>query len=156
MHIRLIAVGDRQPSWVDEAFSIYSKRLPREWKFRLDRIAGVRRANKDKSGNAMQSEGKLILARIEANEQVVLLDERGKQMTSPALAARLADWQTDGRDLCFIIGGADGVSTECRDRADFIWSMSDLTLPHGLARVLFAEQMYRAWSLQAGHPYHRE
>lgn len=156
MHIRLLAVGDRQPSWVDEAFIIYSKRFPREWKFRLDRIAGVRRAKKDKSNNAKQSEGQQILARIEANEQAVLLDERGKQMTSPALAARLADWQTDGRDLCFIIGGADGVSAECRDRADFIWSMSDLTLPHGLARVLFAEQMYRAWSLQAGHPYHRE
>ena len=156
MHIRLIAVGDRQPSWVDDAFGVYSGRLPREWKFRLDRIATVRRTKNDKSKSAMEAEGEQILARIDANEQVILLDERGKQMTSPVLAARLADWQADGRDLCFIIGGPDGVSATCRERANSIWSLSELTLPHGLARVLFAEQMYRAWSLQVGHPYHRE
>jgi len=104
----------------------------------------------------MIAEGEQILAKLDPTEQVVLLDERGRQLTSPKLAARLAEWQADGRDLCFIIGGPDGVSTACRDRADTVWSMSDLTLPHGLARVLFAEQMYRAWSLQVGHPYHRE
>ena len=156
MHIRLIAVGDRQPSWVDDAFGVYAGRLPREWKFRLDRIATVRRTKNDKSKSAMEAEGEQILARIDPNEQVILLDERGKQMTSPALAARLAGWQADGRDLCFIIGGPDGVSAICRERANAIWSLSELTLPHGLARVLFAEQMYRAWSLQVGHPYHRE
>ena len=156
MHIRLIAVGDRQPSWVDDAFGVYAGRLPREWKFRLDRIATVRRTKNDKSKSAMEAEGEQILARIDPNEQVILLDERGKQMTSPVLAARLADWQADGRDLCFIIGGPDGVSAICRERANAIWSLSELTLPHGLARVLFAEQMYRAWSLQVGHPYHRE
>ena len=156
MHIRLIAVGDRQPSWVDDAFGVYSGRLPREWKFRLDRIATVRRTKNDKSKGAMEAEGEQIFARIDPNEQVILLDERGKQMTSQVLAARLADWQADGRDLCFIIGGPDGVSATCRERANSIWSLSELTLPHGLARVLFAEQMYRAWSLQVGHPYHRE
>jgi 23S rRNA (pseudouridine1915-N3)-methyltransferase len=156
VHIRLLAVGDRQPSWVDDAFTVYSGRLPREWKFRLDRIATVRRGKNDKSKNAMAAEGEQILAKLGADEQVVLLDERGKQMTSSGLAARLADWQSEGRDLCFVIGGPDGVSSACRERANFIWSLSDLTLPHGLARVLFAEQLYRAWSLQAGHPYHRE
>ena len=156
MHIRLLAVGDRQPSWVDEAFAAYSGRLPREWKFRLDPVATVRRSKNDRSKNAMQAEGEQILSKLKADEQVVLLDERGKQMASSGLAARLADWQTDGRDLCFVIGGPDGVSSACRDRANFTWSLSDLTLPHGLARVLFAEQLYRAWSLQAGHPYHRE
>jgi 23S rRNA (pseudouridine1915-N3)-methyltransferase len=104
----------------------------------------------------MGAEGQLILAKISAKEQVVLLDERGKQLTSQMLAARLSDWQTDGRDLCFIIGGPDGVSSACRERADFVLSLSNLTLPHGLARVFFSEQMYRAWSLQSGHPYHRE
>jgi len=156
MHIRLIAVGDRQPSWVDDAFGAYAGRLPHEWKFRLDRIASVRRAKNDKSNSAMEAEGEKILAKIDPNEQVVMLDERGKQMTSMALASRLADWQADGRDLCFVIGGPDGVSPACRERANFIWSLSNLTLPHGLARVLFAEQIYRAWSLQAGHPYHRK
>jgi len=104
----------------------------------------------------MEAEGEQILAIIGANEQVVLLDESGQQMASQALATRLSDWQSDARDLCFVIGGPDGVSSACRERANFVWSLSALTLPHGLARVLFAEQMYRAWSLQAGHPYHRE
>ena len=156
MHIRLIAVGDRQPSWVDDAFTVYAGRLPREWKFRLDRIATVRRTKNDKSNSAMEAESEQILAKIGPHEQVVLLDESGKQMTSPALATRLAGWQADARDLCFVVGGPDGVSAACRDRANSIWSLSNLTLPHGLARVLFAEQMYRAWSLQVGHPYHRE
>ncbi len=156
MHIRLLAVGDRQPSWVDDAFGIYSGRLPREWKFRLDQIATVRRGKNHRSNNAMEAEGEQILAKLGADEQVVLLDERGKQMTSSGLASRLAGWQTEGRDLCFVIGGPDGVSSTCRERANFIWSLSDLTLPHGMARVLFAEQLYRAFSVQAGHPYHRE
>jgi 23S rRNA (pseudouridine1915-N3)-methyltransferase len=156
MHIRLIAVGDRQPSWVDDAFGVYSGRLPREWQFRLDSIATARRSKNDKSKAAMDAEGEQILGKISPDEQVVLLDERGKQFSSSELAAQLHSWQSDGRDLCFVIGGPDGVSSACRERANSIWSLSKLTLPHGLARVLFAEQMYRAWSLQIGHPYHRE
>ena len=156
MHIRLIAVGDRQPSWVDAAFDVYTARLPREWRFRIEQIPLARRSKNDKSGKPRQVEGERILGRVAADEQAVLLDERGKQMTSPELAARLADWQADGRDLCFLIGGPDGVSDACRSRASFVWSLSRLTLPHGLARVLFAEQLYRAWSLQTGHPYHRD
>lgn len=156
MHIRLIAVGDRQPDWVDEAFDAYAARFPHEWKFRLDALSAARRGKSDKSTRARDEESAGILARIKDDEQVVLLDERGRQFTSQALAARLGAWQRDGRDLCFVIGGPDGVSGACRERADLTWSLSDLTLPHGLARVLFAEQMYRAWSLQSGHPYHRE
>lgn len=156
MHIRLIAVGDRQPAWVDDAFDNYSARLPREWKFRLTSIATAHRSKNDKSNKAVQAEGVQILAGIDTTEQVVLLDERGKHYSSSELSKRLADWQADGRDLCFVIGGPDGVSTAVRERANSTWSLSHLTLPHGLARVLFAEQMYRAWSLQAGHPYHRE
>ena len=156
MHIRLIAVGDRQPSWVDDALGTYTGRFPREWKFRLDTIPTAHRSKNDRSGKAVEAEGRQILSRIDSAEQVVLLDERGKQFTSVELAACLADWQADGRDLCFVIGGPDGVSADCRNRAKLCWSLSKLTLPHGLARVLFAEQMYRAWSLQAGHPYHRE
>lgn len=103
----------------------------------------------------MEAEGELILARLNAAEQVTLLDERGKQLTSKGLAGRLSDWQSDGRDLCFVIGGPDGVSDNVRQRADTTWSLSQLTLPHGMARVLFSEQLYRAHSLQTGHPYHR-
>ena len=155
MHIRLLAVGDRQPSWVDDAFGKYTERFPREWKFRLDTIATVRRNKNDKSRQAMEAEGTLILGKLAATEQVVLLDERGQQLTSKSLAAKLTDWQTDGRDLCFVIGGPDGVSDAIRQRADMMWSLSKLTLPHGMARALLSEQLYRAWSLQTGHPYHR-
>ena len=155
MHIRLLAVGDRQPSWVDEAFGTYTQRLPREWQFQLDVIPTVRRNKNDKSLQAMEAEGELILGKLESSEQVVLLDERGKQLSSKALAAQLSRWQADGRDLCFVIGGPDGVADTCKQRADFTWSLSQLTLPHGLARVLFAEQLYRAHSLHTGHPYHR-
>lgn len=156
MHIRLLAVGDRQPGWVDDAFNNYTGRFPRDWKFRLDCIATARRSKNNKSQQAKAAEGEQILSRIKSTEQVVLLDEKGTQMTSQALAGKLTDWQTDGRDLCFVIGGPDGVAEKCRQRADACWSLSKLTLPHGLARILFAEQMFRAWSLQTGHPYHRE
>jgi 23S rRNA (pseudouridine1915-N3)-methyltransferase len=156
VHIRLLVVGDRQPSWVDDAFGIYTARYPREWKFRLDAIPTIRRNKNDKSHQAMKVEGELILAKLASTEQTVLLDERGKQLTSKSLASKLADWQSDGRDLCLIIGGPDGVSDAVRQRADMLWSLSELTLPHGMARVLLAEQLYRAWSLQTGHPYHRE
>lgn len=155
MHIRLLAVGDRQPSWVDDAFGIYNERLPREWKFRLDTIPTIRRSKNDKSQRARDAESDVIMSKLAATEQLLLLDERGKQLTSKSLAGKLSDWQTDGRDLCFVIGGPDGVSAACRERADFTWSLSQLTLPHGMARVLFVEQLYRAWSLQTGHPYHR-
>ena len=156
MHIRLLAVGDRQPSWVDDAFGIYTERFPREWKFRLDTIATVRRNKNDKSRQAMEAEGELITAKLNQTEQVVLLDERGKQLTSKSLASKLSDWQSDGQDLCFVIGGPDGVSDSVRQRADMLWSLSQLTLPHGMARALLSEQLYRAWSLQTGHPYHRD
>ncbi len=155
MHIRLVAVGDRQPAWVDDAFAAYADRLPRDWKFRLDGIATVKRSKNNRSGRARETEGGLILDKLAADEQVVLLDERGRQLTSKSLAERLSVWQSDGRNLSFVIGGPDGVPDTVRQRADFTWSLSGLTLPHGLARVLLAEQLYRAWSLQAGHPYHR-
>jgi len=155
VHIRLLAVGDRQPSWVDDAFGIYTERFPRELKFRLDTIPTVRRNKNDKSRQAMEAEGELITAKLGSTEQVVLLDERGKQLSSKSLASKLSDWQADGRDLCFIIGGPDGVSDRVRQRADMMWSLSQLTLPHGMARALLSEQLYRAWSLQSGHPYHR-
>jgi 23S rRNA (pseudouridine1915-N3)-methyltransferase len=155
MHIRLIAVGDRQPSWVDTAFENYSQRLPQQWQFRLDLIATAPRTKNSAAETAKLAEGQKVLAKIKAPECVVVLDERGKEFSSQELAARLDDWQSDGRDLTFVIGGPDGVSEACMDRADLRWSLSKLTLPHGLARVIFAEQLYRAWSLTTGHPYHR-
>lgn len=155
MHIRLIAVGDRQPSWVDAAFDNYLKRLPRQWQFRLDTVAISPRSGKSSGAQAKKSEGAKVLAKIRDKERVIALDEAGKQWSSRELADRLGEWQRDGRDLTFVIGGPDGLSADCLERANLLWSLSRLTLAHGLARVLFMEQLYRAWCLLSGHPYHR-
>ena len=152
MHIRLLAVGDRQPSWVDSAFEHYAARLPRQWQFRADTIATVDRRKAD----AVGQEGSKLLARLRPTERLVLLDESGRQYTSRELADQLERWQSEGDDIAFVIGGPDGVSDDVRRKAGFVWSLSKLTLPHGLARILFAEQLYRAWSLTTGHPYHRD
>lgn len=155
MHVRLIAVGDRQPSWVDDGYSEYQDRLPRHWQYRLHELPISPRTSA--GGNAaMEAESRKVLDKLRPGEYVVLLDERGKSITSREFGSRLADWQAEGRDLCFVIGGPDGVSDDLRNRADFVMSLSVMTLPHGLARVLFAEQLYRAWSLTQGHPYHRD
>ncbi len=156
MHIRLLAVGDRQPSWVNEACERYFGRFPRAWSFQLHTISTIHRSKNDKSRQALNAESEGLMSRLQPDEQLILLDESGTQMSSIGLAAKLADWQRDGQNLCFVIGGPEGVSQKLRKRADTIWSLSLLTLPHGLARVLLAEQLYRAWSLETGHPYHRE
>lgn len=155
MHLRLIAVGGRQPAWVDAAFADYSARLPRHWKFTLHTISAARRGGHGSAADAMALEGDRINAELKASERAVMLDERGTELSSVELAKLLNDWQVDGRDVCFVIGGADGFSDACLSRADFRWSLSRLTLPHGLARVLCAEQLYRANSVNDGHPYHR-
>lgn len=155
MHVRLIAVGGRQPSWVDEAFSTYALRLPRQWKFRLDTVATVRRRKNSDADAAIEAEGQRVLDMVKTAEQVVVLDERGIELSSTGFSAKLSSWQAAGKDLVFIIGGPDGVSKALAARADFRWSLSRLTLPHGLARVLFAEQLYRAWTVATEHPYHR-
>lgn len=154
MHLRLIAVGDRQPAWVDDACRNYSGRFPSHWKFRVDAIPTVRRSKAGQS--AADAEVDIILSRLKPGERLVLLDERGKSLGSKPFAKQLSQWQNDGRDIAFVIGGPDGVNALCRERADFTWSLSALTLPHGLARVLLMEQLYRAWSLATGHPYHRD
>lgn len=155
MHIRLIAVGARQPGWVASAFDSYVRRLPGQWRFQLDTIAPGARSGDPDTRKVVIAEGQKILRQIKPSERMVLLDERGAQFSSAELGQTLAEWQGGGRDLVFVIGGPDGVSEECMTRADLRWSLSRLTLPHGLARVLFVEQMYRAWTLSTGHPYHR-
>lgn len=154
MHIRLLAVGGRQPGWVDEAFATYASRLPKEWRFELDVLpVAVRR--KGESAAAVSREGQAVLGALRKRESLIALDEGGELHDSAALAKRLGRWLSAGRDLCFVIGGPDGLSAECLAQASEQWSLSRLTLPHGLARVVAAEQLYRAWTLQSGHPYHR-
>lgn len=155
MHIRLLAVGDRQPGWVDDAFDAYAGRMPRDWRFRIDAIPTAKRGKSQDASRAIAEEGERLLGRLKPGEALILLDERGKRLDSKAFSSQLESWQEDGTDIAFVIGGPDGVSEAVRERAGFALSLSDLTLPHGLARVLLAEQLYRAWSLSTGHPYHR-
>lgn len=155
MHIRLIAIGARQPPWVDAAYDELALRLPRQWQFRLDAIATAKRPRGSDEHAARGTEGRKILDKLKNADFAVLLDERGKQFTSREYADVLDRWQKLGQDIVFIIGGPDGVSPEVRERANLVWSLSRLTLPHGLARILLVEQLYRAWSISAGHPYHR-
>ena len=156
MHIRLIAVSDRQPAWVGDAFDEYAKRLPGQWRFRLDVVSTARRSGDHSgAGKAVETEGSKVLRQLKPSEQVVLLDETGQEYTSAGLAEQLRSWQSAGSDLTFVIGGPDGVSAACRERANSRWSLSHLTLPHGLARIVLVEQLYRASTLLQGHPYHR-
>lgn len=155
MHLRLIAVGERQPDWVEDAFKDYVARLPKTWKFRLDTVSTAKRFKSGSTQQAMEAEGRLILDQIRPTDCVVVLDERGKGLTTVQLEQQLADWLAGGRDLCFVIGGPDGLSSDVKKRADSTWSLSKLTLPHGMVRVLLAEQLFRAWSMSTNHPYHR-
>jgi len=154
MHIRVLAVGARQPSWVTEAVREYARRLPKNWRFSLHELPTAKR-EKHAGDGAKAEEGRSILAALGEGERLIALDEGGRQVSSSGLSAWLSDWQSDGRDVGLVIGGPDGLSAECLERADTSWSLSKLTLPHGMVRVLLVEQLYRAWSLQVGHPYHR-
>jgi 23S rRNA (pseudouridine1915-N3)-methyltransferase len=144
------------PAWVDEAFAEYQKRLPREARLTLTEVKPEKRDGGKTAAQAMAAEAQRIAAALPKTGLLVVLDEHGKQVTSPQLAQKFQDWLAGGRDVALIIGGADGLAPEIKARADWTWALSPLTLPHGLVRVLVAEQLYRAHSILQGHPYHRE
>lgn len=154
MHIRLLAVGRRPPRWAAEAFDDYAKRLPRAFGFE-GRMLSPARGRGDVE-RARVEEGERLLAALGSGDRVIALDEHGTAWSTRDLAHSLAEWEHGGRDVALLIGGADGLSTACLARADRQWSLSPLTLPHAMVRVVVAEQLYRAWSINAGHPYHRD
>jgi 23S rRNA (pseudouridine1915-N3)-methyltransferase len=157
MRLRVMAVGTRMPDWVDSAFNDYWRRMRATWKLELIELSSASRRH---SGGAAQaaknSEAQKLLAMIAPRDFVVTLDEHGVQKTTLELAQWLEQRRASGKDLAFILGGPDGLAEEVLARAHLRWSLSRLTLPHGLVRVLLAEQIYRATTLLAGHPYHRE
>jgi 23S rRNA (pseudouridine1915-N3)-methyltransferase len=156
MRVRILAVGTRMPAWVDAGVDDYARRLRTHWKFELLEIAAGKRSASQPAERAIAAEGERVLAALRPGEQAIALDERGVAMTTRELASRLAAGERDGRDLALLIGGPDGHAPAVRQRATEAWSLSKLTLPHGLARVLLAEQLYRAQSLLLNHPYHRD
>jgi 23S rRNA (pseudouridine1915-N3)-methyltransferase len=155
MHIKLIAFGHKMPSWVSGGFTEYIKRLPREFHFQLCEIPLQKRAKNTDYQRLLQQEGQTMLAQIAQDSHCVSLDIRGKAWNSEQLAKQLACWLENGRDVCFLIGGPEGLAPACLTRAEQTWSLSSLTLPHPLVRIIFAEQLYRAWTLLSEHPYHR-
>jgi 23S rRNA (pseudouridine1915-N3)-methyltransferase len=155
VRIHLLSVGRRVPAWVDQGYREYAKRLPRECDLRLVEIESVRRRKGREAAGARREEGERMLAALPKAARVIALDECGTTWSTRELAAALAVWLADGRDLALLVGGADGLADACRARADQHWSLSPLTFPHPLVRILVAEQIYRAWSLLRGHPYHR-
>jgi len=155
MRLRLIAVGGRMPDWVQTAFDDYVKRLPRELRMELVEISLATRGKNADIARARQLEGERVLKALPDGQRTVALDERGASWSSLDLADQLRRWQQDGRDVALLVGGPDGHAPEVIRRAEQKWSLSPLTLPHALVRVLVAEQIYRATTLIAGHPYHR-
>jgi 23S rRNA (pseudouridine1915-N3)-methyltransferase len=150
----VVAVGHRVPAWVDAGFAEYAGRMPRDARIQLLALKPAPRGGPLK--RVLETEGERILAAIPAGCYKVALDERGAPLATMEVARRIAGWRNAGRDIAFVIGGADGLSENVKKSADLTWSLSPLTLPHGLTRVLLAEQLYRAVSILHNHPYHRE
>jgi 23S rRNA (pseudouridine1915-N3)-methyltransferase len=156
VRVRLIAVGSRMPKWVREAYEDYITRLGSGLKISLVEIEPGARSAGRPPAKAMEAEGQKLLGALRKEEYAVALDEHGVEMTTRELAAWLKTRMQDGRDLAFLIGGPDGFVPEILARSDFKWSLSRLTFPHALVRVVLAEQLYRAHGVLTNHPYHRD
>jgi 23S rRNA (pseudouridine1915-N3)-methyltransferase len=155
MKLLIVAVGQRVPDWAQTAWDDYAKRFPPELKIELKAIKTEPRGSKTLD-TLLAAERERIQAAIPKNAHIVALDERGTHLTTKGLAQRLREWQLQGDDVALVIGGPDGIEPAYRQAAHERVRLSDLTLPHAMARVLLVEQLYRAWSINAGHPYHRE
>ena len=155
MRLLIVAVGQRVPDWAQTAWDDYVKRFPFELKLELKAVKTEPRASKSLE-TLLAAERARIEAAIPKGFRVVALDERGTTLNTLALAGKLTDWQLGGQDVALLIGGPDGLDSALRQAAHERIRLSDLTLPHALVRVLLIEQLYRAWSINANHPYHRE
>jgi 23S rRNA (pseudouridine1915-N3)-methyltransferase len=156
MKIHLLAVGTRMPVWVQAGYGEYAKRLPPECELRLVEVAAGKRGKNFDVQRTLEAEGRALLARLPPGARTVCLDVTGKPWSTAQLAQRLQAWMASGTDVGLMIGGPEGLSPECKARADETWSLSPLTLPHPLVRIVVAEALYRAWSLLNNHPYHRD
>ena len=155
-----MVVGHKAPDWVTAGFGDYARRMPREARIELTEIKPAVRSRQAQSGasiaQVLASEKARILAAVPTDSVKIALDERGKSLSTAGLARKLADWMQLGRDVSFMIGSADGLDQSLKNDADLLLSLSAMTLPHAMVRVMLAEQLYRAMSLIQNHPYHRE
>jgi 23S rRNA (pseudouridine1915-N3)-methyltransferase len=154
MKLKLLAVGTRMPNWVDFGYNEYAKRMPPELKVELVEIP-INVKGRSPTNREIENQGQALLKNIQPQDFVVALDVLGKSKSTETLASQLANWQMNGQNICLLIGGPDGLSADCLSRANMKWSLSDLTLPHPIVRILVMEQLYRAWTINNNHPYHR-
>ena len=155
MNIHLIAVGDKMPRWVQEGYREYAQRMPRECSLKLAEISARHRGKNADIARITRDEGKHMLAAIPRGSRVIALEVKGREWSTEDLARQLENWMAGGQDVSLLVGGPEGLARECREQADQLWSLSPLTLPHPLVRIVVAEQLYRAWSILQNHPYHR-
>ena len=155
MQLIVAAVGHKMPAWIETGFQEYAKRMPAECRLILKEIKPVERSSNKNTESVMAQERVRIEAALPKAGRVIALDERGAPLTTQELAQQLSIWQQQGGDVTFVIGGADGLDAEFKQKADMLLRLSNMTLPHGLVRVMLAEQLYRAWSILRNHPYHR-
>ena len=156
MKLQLIAVGTKMPKWVEEGYKEYSRRFQKDMPLELFEISAGKRGKNADIPRILQKEGEAMLAAVAKGNRIVTLDIPGKRWDTGELAQQLDAWKLDGRDVSILIGGPEGLSPACKAAAEQSWSLSPLTLPHPLVRVVMAESLYRAWSVTANHPYHRE
>ena len=156
MKVHLIAVGKKMPEWINSGYAEFSKRMPPELQIDLIEITPSVRNKTTPTEKNIKEEGKRIQSAIPANSRLIVLDVKGKKFSSIALSKKMESWLPMGQDIVLVIGGADGIDPKIKQQADEKWSLSSFTLPHALVRVVVAEQLYRAWSILKGHPYHRE
>jgi len=155
MKIRVIAMGTKMPSWVQAGCAEYLKRLPKDFAVELKELPLVQRSKNQSSESVIAAESEKVLAAVPTGYQRIVLDKDGLSWSTEALAAQIAKWQMQGQSLAILIGGPDGFSPDCVNQAHTVWSLSALTLPHPLVRIVLFEQLYRAWSLLNNHPYHK-
>ncbi|MBU2112517.1 MAG: 23S rRNA (pseudouridine(1915)-N(3))-methyltransferase RlmH [Gammaproteobacteria bacterium] len=156
MKLILIAVGSKMPAWVQSGYDEYSRRFPRDMPLELIEIAAGKRGKNADIKRILELEGEKMLAAVPKGSRIVTLEVTGANWSSPMLAGKLTEWQRDGRDVCLLVGGPEGLAPACIAASEAKWSLSALTLPHPLVRVVLAESLYRAWSICTNHPYHRE
>jgi 23S rRNA (pseudouridine1915-N3)-methyltransferase len=155
MLIRLIAVGNKMPDWVTKGYEDYSKRLPPGYTLKLVEITPEKRSKQADIKRIVEKESEKILSLIKPGNLVIALDVQGQPWSTEQLSQSLQTWHTENREVDLLVGGPEGLSQSCRQKAHLKWSLSPLTLPHPLVRIVVAEQIYRAWSILANHPYHR-
>lgn len=156
MRLTLYAVGNKMPAWVTQGFNEYCRRFPRDMSFHLEEITPGKRGKNADIARILEKEGQQTLAAIPKGNCIVTLEVEGKPWTTPQLAQNLTKWQLDGRDVALLVGGPEGLAPACIAASEQKWSLSPLTLPHPMVRIVVAESLYRAWSINNNHPYHRE